>query len=185
MTDEAGVRRRLILVGAIAAVHLVVLVLLILTARRVASLAPAVASAEQAITRTTVSRAAEAQTLRANLASLRTREATLKTRLAGAAAGDLLVRLAGDAQRAGVSEFRYEQKGAYNSTMQVGVYRVLRYSLQGKGSQDALLQFLNNLQQDSRSVVMLDTVSITAPGSAASGNEWQMAATVLVYTLGG
>lgn len=180
MTLSRDMAQRIAYVLLMALAYAVLLSLLVVSSRREASLAPQVIAAEQSLRQMSTGAGAEALKMRADLTTLRAQVAALEARLPADVQSGVFERVARDAQASGISDFRYQRKGEYVETLQAGTYKVHRYSIQGRGSQQVALAFLDGLQQDSGLTLLLETVTLTA-----SGNEWVLSADILIYTTGG
>ncbi len=180
MQTQQSPLSRTAMVAILSVVYAVLLVTLMLMARREADLVPQVAAAESAVAQMMSTKGTELQTVRSNLAAAQERLRSLEARLPTDIPADLFNRVAQDAQRSGISDFRYQRKGEYMENLQAGAYRVYRFSIHGSGSQDRLLTFLDALQQNAGATSILENVTFTAAGA-----EWQISADIVVYTWAG
>ena len=169
MTQQSPLSRTAT-VAILSVVYANLLVTLIAMTRREATLVPQVAAAESAVAQMMGTKGAELQTMRSSLAAAQERLRSLEARLPKDIPADLFDRVAQDAQR----------KGEYMENLQAGAYRVYRFSIQGSGSQDRLLTFLDALQQNTGATSIRENVTFTAAGA-----EWQMSADIVVYTWAG
>ncbi len=145
-----------------------------------ASLVRQVSAAEAAVAQAATSAQNSAPTLRANLAAERDRLAGLESRVPKDVQTSMFDTVAQDAQNGGISDFRYQRKGEFQETLQAGVYKVYRYTISGRGSQDKVIAFLNGLQASTTQTMVIENV-----GLSAVGKEWHMNADIIVYTWGG
>ena len=171
--------RRLALVGVLCLAYIVLIFPLIASSRRESALVSQVAQSEKAVAQARSSRFTEIQSLRTDLAAQGNRQAALTSRFPAVVTTDIFNRVVSRAQQSGIIDFGYESKGDYVEKLQTGLYRVYRYSIQGRATPDKLLSFLDSLQKDAVATILVDNVTMTA-----IGKDWQMAATMLVYTLG-
>lgn len=177
---QQRVTPKIAIVTILVVAYACVLVALILASRKETALAANVAVAEQTLAQAMGNKGNDAVALRSTLAAARDRLAILEARVPRQMQDDLFERVAQDAQRSGVSEFRYQRKSEYPETLQAGTYKVYRFAIYGRGSQETLVAFLENLQKDSGQTMLIDNVSLNP-----AGQEWQMNADILVYTTGG
>ena len=166
-------------VVVLALVYAVLLPALIVTARKEAALVPPTAAAEAAVRQASATVQNSAPALRATLAAAKERLATLQARVPADVQADFFERVAQDAQSSGITEFRYQRKGEFQETLQAGVFKVYRFSISGRGTQDKVAAFLDSLHKDSGQAIV-ENVSVSA-----AGNEWKLSADIIVYTWGG
>ena len=171
---------RTALVVILAAIYAILLLVLIASSRRESDLAIKVTASEAALRQATGSKGMDVLTLRSNLAAARERQAALEARLPREVESAMFDRVAQDAQLSGITDFRYQRKGEFMETMQAGTYKVYRYTIAGRGSQDKLGAFLDGLQAQSGPTMLIENVSLTAVGK-----EWQLNADITVHTWGG
>jgi Tfp pilus assembly protein PilO len=168
------------IVVILVAVYALVLVMLIVSSRRETMLAAQVRTAEQTLAQAMGNKGNDAASLRSTLAAAKDRLAILEARVPREMQDDLFERVAQDAQRSGISDFRYQRKSESPETLQAGTYKVYHFSISGRGSRETLVAFLDGLQKDSGQTMLIDNVSLTA-----AGKDWQMNADIIVYTTGG
>ncbi len=168
------------IVVILVAAYAIMLIALIAASRKETALAGKVALAEQTLAQAMSNKGNDAVALRASLATAQDRLAALEGRVPRGLQDGLFERVAQDAQRSGISEFRYQRKSEFPDTLQAGTYKVYRFAIYGRGSQEMLVAFLDNLQKDSGQTMLIENVSLNA-----SGKEWQMNADLIVYTTGG
>ena len=171
---------RTALVVILVVVYAFVLVALIAASRRETPLAKQVALAEQTLAQAMSNKGNDVDALRTTLAQTNDRLAGLQARVPRDLQGDPFEKIAQDAQSSGLNEFRYQRKNEYQEALQAGTYKVYRFTINGRGSPEKLIAFLDNLQQSSSQTMLIENVSLSALGA-----EWQMNADILVYTTGG
>ncbi len=177
MMQQSQAATRMVLVVLLAIAHLLLLLSIITSAQRESSLVPLVVSAEESV-RQMASRGNEAQTLRDDLKKTNDALAALRASFPSDLSVGIFDRVAQNAQRSGVTDFRYQRKGEFNDTLPSGTYRVFRYGVQARGSQDRLLAFLDDLQKETGAATYLENVTV-----AVAGQEWQLNADIVIYTL--
>ena len=180
MNLKQPVTPRLALTVILVIVYAVLMVALIVTARRESALVSQVAKAEATVAQMTSDAQSSAPALQKTLTAAKQRKTELQARVPTQVQADLFERIAFDAQANAISDFRYQRKNEYQETLQAGVYKVYRFSIAGRDSQDRLAAFLNGLQRDSGQTMLVENVTLTAVGA-----EWQLAADILIYTWGG
>lgn len=176
MTQRSPLSRT-VAVAILSVIYAILLVTLMVMARREAALVPQVVASEGAVTQMKNARGTEMQTVRSNLAMAQERLRSLEERLPKDMPTDLFDRVAQDAQRSGVSNFLYQRKGESMENLQGGAYKVYRFTIQGSGTPDKLLTFLDAVQRNVGATTLLENVAFTA-----TGPEWQMSADIVVYT---
>jgi len=180
MMQKTDLNQRIVLVAILAVAYAILILYLISTFRNASRLAQQV-SATEAVLRQAVSlQTGDIASISANLKGEKQRLAELQQRVPSQVPPDVFERVAVDAQLSGVTGVRYQRKSETTETMQAGVYRVYRYSLSARGSQQQLLVFISVLQQDAGPTTLLDNL-ILSP--ATTGTDWLMSADLLVYTL--
>ena len=171
---------KMAVVVILVAVYALVLIALIVASRKETALAGKAALAEQTLAQAMSNKGNDVVSLHASLTTAKDRLAGLQARVPTDVQGGLFDRVAQDAQQSGISDFRYQRKSEYPETMQAGTYKVYRFAIAGRGSQEKLVAFLDNLQKGSGQTMLVETVTLNAVGK-----EWQMNADIIVYTTGG
>ena len=180
MNLRQPVTPRMALTVVLAIIYTVLMLALIVTARREAGLVTQVAQAEASVAQMTNDLQNSGPALQKTLTAAKQRQVELQSRVPTQVQADLFERVSQDAQANAISEFRYQRKNEYQETLQAGVYKVYRFTIAGRGSQDRLAAFLDGLQRESGQTMLIENVAVTAVG-----NEWQLNADILVYTWGG
>jgi type II secretory pathway pseudopilin PulG len=171
---------KMAIVLILAAVYAVLLVLLIRASLDATALVNQTVVAERMLAQAQSVSGNDIPALRAALAAANDRLAGLQARVPADLQGGVFDQVAQDAVRNGISNFSYQRKTEFQETMQAGTYKVYRFSIAGRGSQDRLIAFLDSLQSGSGPTMLVENLTLSA-----AGNEWQMSADVLVYTSGG
>lgn len=180
MNLRQPVSPRMALTVILVIVYAVLMVALVVLARREASLVSQVAQAEAAVAQMTSDVQNSAPALQKLLTAAKQRQAELQSRVPTQVQAGFFERVALDAQANAISDFRYQRKNEYQETLQAGVYKVYRFTIAGRGSRERLAAFLDGLQQDSGQTMLIENVTVTAAGA-----EWLLNADILVYTWGG
>jgi hypothetical protein len=157
--------------------YAVALIMLIGVSRKDAVLAQQVKTSEASLAQIASRRGADAASLSSSLTNAQQRLATLLQRIPSDLQPTLFEGVAQDAQRSGITDFRYQRKSESIDNLPSGTYKVFHLSIQGKGSQDKLITFLDDLQKNAAPTVVVDNIILTA-----AGKEWQMTGDMSVYT---
>jgi len=179
--DESSAQRpptlAVAIVTILVAAYAIALILLITTARRMTTLAPQVARAETAAEQATGGESNSVQTLSAQLAAERQRQTALLARLPRDVQAGVFDQVAQDARQTGITGFSYQRKNDYAETMQAGTYRVYRFTIQGRGSQEQVMRFLDGLFKDSGPAIIIENIILQPAGLGL-----QFSADILVYS---
>jgi hypothetical protein len=180
MNLRQEVSPRVALVVLLVLAYTVALVALISLARRETSLVKRTAATEALAAQTVGSVESLLPVLRAEVTRLKEQVATLEARVPGDGPSNVFEKVAQDAQVSGVTDFRYQRKTEFIETLQSGVFKVYRYTISGRGSQERIIAFLDGLQKDSGQTMIIENVIVSAVNQ-----EWQLSADIIVYTWGG
>jgi hypothetical protein len=170
---------RTAIVVVLVVIYAAALVALIVSSRKESAVAVQVRATEASIVQATSNAENTLPVLQANLEAAKEKLATLESRVPGELTTDVFDAVAQDAQLSGISGFRYERKGEFQETLQSGTYKVYRFAIAGRGSQERISAFLDGLQAGSGPTMIVENVNLSAVDK-----EWQMSADIIVYTLG-
>jgi hypothetical protein len=178
MMEKPDLNQRIALVVILAIGYAILILYVISSFRTQARLTQQVSATEAAVAQAASIQAGDIASLNASLTTEKQRLADLQQKVPSQVSSDVFERVAVDAQISGVTDVRYQRKSETTETMQAGIYRVYRYSVSARGSEQQLLSFASVLQQQAGPTTQLDNLIL----NPTTDGDWLMSAEILIYT---